>query len=149
MLWGGYMQRLHHFIQETGASMNSGVWGEGSWNQSPKDTKGWLYSYFFFFVFLGPHLCQMEVLWLEVTPELQLLVYTTATATQDLTHVCDLRHSSQQCQILNPLSKARDWTCVLMDTMSGSQPTEPWWELLYSHFLKRQRSHRVAIETLS
>ena len=28
---------------------------------------------------------------------------------------CDLHHSSWQCQILNPLSKARDWTCVLME----------------------------------
>ena len=26
----------------------------------------------------------------------------------------DLHHSSQQCRILNPLSKARDWTCNLM-----------------------------------
>ena len=41
--------------------------------------------------------------------ELQLLVYTTATATLwDLSHVCDLHHSSQQRQILNPLSEARD-----------------------------------------
>ena len=39
-----------------------------------------------------------------------------ATATKDLSHVCDLYHSSQQCQILNPLSKARDWTHVLADT---------------------------------
>ena len=27
-----------------------------------------------------------------------------------------LHHSSQQCQILNPLSEARDQACVLMDT---------------------------------
>ena len=27
-----------------------------------------------------------------------------------------IAHSSQQHRILNPLSKARDWTCVLMDT---------------------------------
>ena len=27
-----------------------------------------------------------------------------------------LQHSSWQCQILNPLSEARDWTCILMDT---------------------------------
>ena len=31
-------------------------------------------------------------------------------------HICSLHHSSQQCWILNPLSKARDRTCVLMDT---------------------------------
>ena len=28
----------------------------------------------------------------------------------------DLRHSSWQCWILNPLSKPRDWTCILMYT---------------------------------
>ena len=33
------------------------------------------------------------------------LFYTTAT---DPSHVCDLHHSSQQRQILNPLSEARD-----------------------------------------
>ena len=33
-----------------------------------------------------------------------------ATATPDPSQVCDLHHSSQQCQILNPLSEARDWT---------------------------------------
>ena len=30
-------------------------------------------------------------------------------------HVCDLHHSSEQCQILDPLSKARDRTHILMD----------------------------------
>ena len=33
----------------------------------------------------------------------------------DLSLVCDLHHSSWQCQILNPLSYARDQTCILMD----------------------------------
>ena len=32
----------------------------------------------------------------------------------DLSHVWDLHHSSWQCQILNPLSEARDWTHNLM-----------------------------------
>ena len=58
----------------------------------------------------------MEVPRLGIESELQLPAYTTATATQYLSHVCDLHHSSQQCQILNPLSKARDQTRVLMDT---------------------------------
>ena len=40
--------------------------------------------------------------------ELQLLAYTTATATPDPSLVLDLHHSSQQRQILTPLSKARD-----------------------------------------
>ena len=47
--------------------------------------------------------------------ELQLLAYTTATATTpDPSH--DLHHNSRQCRILNPLSRARDRTHVLMDT---------------------------------
>ena len=41
--------------------------------------------------------------------------YAKATATQDPSHVCDLYHISWQRQILNPLSKVRDRTCVLMD----------------------------------
>ena len=39
----------------------------------------------------------------------------TATATQDLGHICDLYHSPQQHRILNPLSKSRDRTGILMD----------------------------------
>ena len=58
----------------------------------------------------------MEVSRLGVESELQLLACTTATATLDTSCVCDLHHSSQQCQILNPLSKARDRTHNLMDT---------------------------------
>ena len=39
-----------------------------------------------------------------------LPAYTTAKATQDLSHVCDLHHSSQQRRISDPLSEARDGT---------------------------------------
>ena len=42
--------------------------------------------------------------------------YTIATAMQNQSHICDPYHSSQQCWILNPLSKARDWTHILMGT---------------------------------
>ena len=78
-----------------------------------------LYFFFkknFFFVFLGPHPWHMEVLGLGVKSELQLPTYTTATAMPDPSRVSDLHHSSRQCQILNPLNKARDRTCVIMDT---------------------------------
>ena len=34
----------------------------------------------------------------------------------DPSHMCDLHYSSQQHGILNPLSKARDGTCILVDT---------------------------------
>ena len=56
----------------------------------------------------------MEIPGLGVKSELQLPAYTTATARQDPSHVCDLRHSSWQHQILNPVSEARDRTCNLM-----------------------------------
>ena len=48
--------------------------------------------------------------------EPQLPVYTTAITMQDPSHVCDLHHSSQQCQIPKRLSKARDPTHILRDT---------------------------------
>ena len=64
----------------------------------------------FFFFFLGPHLWYMEVPRLGVESELQLLAYTTATATWDPSRICDPHHSSQQRWILNPLSEARDGT---------------------------------------
>ena len=71
---------------------------------------------FFLFVFLGPNPRHMEVPRLGVESELWLQAYTTATATWDPSHICDLHHRSQQYQILNLLSKARDWTRGLMDT---------------------------------
>ena len=69
-----------------------------------------------FFFLLGLHPWHMEVPGLGVELELQLLTYTTATAMQNLSHVCSLHHSSRQCWILNPLSKARDQTCIPMDS---------------------------------
>ena len=50
--------------------------------------------------------------------ELQLLAYTIAMP--DPSHICDLHHRLWQHVILNPLSKARDQTCIIMDTMPGS-----------------------------
>jgi len=71
---------------------------------------------FFFFVFSGLYPWHTEVPRLGVESELQLPAYITAIAMQDLSPVCDVRYSTQQHQILNPLSKARDQTFVLMDT---------------------------------
>ena len=39
-----------------------------------------------------------------------------STATPDPSQIGNLCCSLQQCQILNPLSEARDLTCILMDT---------------------------------
>ena len=69
--------------------------------------------FFYCPVFLGPHPQYMEVSRLG---ELCLLAYTTATATPDLSQVCDLYSSSQQCWIFNPLNKSKDQSLVLMDT---------------------------------
>ena len=68
----------------------------------------------FFIFFLGPHPWHMEVLRLGVQLELEPPAYTTATATRDLSCTYDQHPSSRQCQIFNPLSKARDRTRNLM-----------------------------------
>ena len=68
----------------------------------------------------------------QVESELQLPAYTTATATQDPSHVFDLHHSSWQHWILNPLSKARDRTHVLMDTSWGLLPLSHHWNTFKS-----------------
>ena len=68
------------------------------------------------FAFLGLHLQHTEVPGRGVESELRLLAYNTATATRDPSCGCNLHHSSWKHWILNPLSKARDRTRVLMDT---------------------------------
>ena len=72
--------------------------------------------FYFILVFLGPHLRHMEIPRLEVEAELYQLAYTTATETPDLSQVCNLHHSSQQNQLLNPMNEARDGTPILIDT---------------------------------
>ena len=64
--------------------------------------------------FLGPHPWHMEVPRLGVESELQLPAYTTASATSDPSHICNLLHNSRQHQIINPLSKDRDRTHDLL-----------------------------------
>ena len=60
----------------------------------------------------------MEVPKLGVKTELQLPAYTIAiaTATLDLSCICDLHHSSQQCWILTPPhpEQGRAWNPNLM-----------------------------------
>ena len=45
-----------------------------------------------------------------------LSAYAITTATTDPSCICNLHHSSGQNQILNPLSKAKDQTCIFKDT---------------------------------
>ena len=71
----------------------------------------------------------MEVPRLWVKSELQPLACTAATATPDLSCICELCQGFQHHRILNPLSKGRNWTHILTETMSVSSPSEPQWEL--------------------
>ena len=64
----------------------------------------------------------MEVTRLGVEVELQLLAYATATATRDLSHICDRHHRSWQHGILNPQSEGKDQTFILMDTSQIHNP---------------------------
>ena len=78
---------------------------EWVFGKAMKFTRGpqvWFSFSFFgvFFGFLGLYPHHMAVPRLRVQSELLLLAYTTATATPDLSPVCDLYHSSWQLQIL-------------------------------------------------
>ena len=97
----------------------------------------------YIYVFLGPHLLHMEVPRLGVKLELQLLTYTTATATRDLSCICNLHHSSWQCWIFNTLSKARDqignlivtsWICFHCTTVGT--PLSTYCLFLFHQFEK-------------
>ena len=58
----------------------------------------------------------MEIPRLGAESELQLPAYTTATAVPDPGRICKIHRNSGQHWILNPLSKARDRTYILMNT---------------------------------
>ena len=97
----------------------------------------WPFSSLFFF-FLGLHMQHMEVPRLEVEPELRLPAYTTATATPDPSHICDLHHSSQQHQILNPLSENL-WILVRCITAEPQQEVPNGYFLIGSSYDREQR----------
>ena len=71
--------------------------------------------FFFFFFFFRAAPTAYGVPQLGVESELQLPACTTATAIPDPSHICTICHRLWQCQIFNPLSKAREQTCILMD----------------------------------
>ena len=52
-----------------------------------------LFTYYYYFCFLGLHLWHGEIPRLGVESELQLLAYATDAATQDRSQICDLHHS--------------------------------------------------------
>ena len=63
------------------------------WRRNGKVGEGCLF--FFLFCFLMPYPQHMEVPRLGVETEQQLPATAIATAMQDLSHICDLHHSSQ------------------------------------------------------
>ena len=106
-------------IEERLKNINSDcLQGMGKWISS---YSLWFFNLFIFilfvyFYFWGPKSGHMELPRLGLESKPQLPAYATATATQDLSHVCDLYHRSPQCWVLNPLSEARNWTHNLMVT---------------------------------
>ena len=92
--------------------VKSVIWGSMFFKDEP--------NIFFSFFFLGTYLWHMEVPRLGVELELQLAAYATATATLNPRLICNLRHSLQQGQILNPLNRAWDQTRILIDIVLGS-----------------------------
>jgi len=75
-----------------------------------------------FFFFSQPHLWHLDVPRLEVQSEMQLPVYTTATATPDPSCICEQCCSSQQFRILNPRSRATGRTHILIDPSQVLNP---------------------------
>ena len=80
--------------------------------------------------FLRTHLQHMEVprLWVKLELQLRPLAYTTATAMPDLSHICDVHRSSQQCQIFNP-QMGPGIISMISWILFGFISAEPQWEL--------------------
>ena len=72
---------------------------------------------FLFFLWLYPWHSEVPRLGAEL--ELWLPAYTIAMGIPDLSCICGLFCSLWQCQILNPLSEARDQSHILTETTSG------------------------------
>ena len=79
----------------------------------------------------------VEIPRLGIQLDLNLLGYSTAIAMPDPSCVCSLHLSSQQYQILNSLSGARDQTLILMDTSQviTSESLQELPKLFFERFL--------------
>ena len=94
-----------------------------SWQMKSASGHSFFDCLFLFFFRAAPALaCGGSQTRCQITSELQLPAYTTATATPDPSHVCDLHRSSRQRRILNPLSQARGQTCILTDASPVLNP---------------------------
>ena len=76
------------------------------------------YQHFFFFFFYS-HTYGIWKFWTRSWSGAAAVAYATAEAIPDLSHICDLHRILLQWESLNPLSEARDWTCILTETRSG------------------------------
>ena len=70
--------------------------------------------FFPFFFFLGLHLWHIEVPWLGVKLELQLPTYTTATATRDLSCICDLQPQLMAMPDPKPTEQGQESSWILV-----------------------------------
>ena len=81
--------------------------------------------------------------------ELHLLVYATAVEMTDLSHIHNLCCSLWQWQILNPLNKARDWTCILMDTNWVLNPLSHNWNSYFWILLEIKSLSLISIKKVA
>ena len=125
------------------------IWGELRRARSWEGFQKIDFLFVCFLLFLGLHLQHMEDPRLGVKSKLLLLACTTATATSDPSHVWNLCHSSHQHQILNPLSEARDQTCVVKDISQVRNPLSHNGNSQKSHFEQRLEGWREANEKKS
>ena len=103
---GNTESSLTHFVRLGGQTCTSAV----TWAAA--------FGFFLFFLFLWLHLRHMEVPMLGVELELYCKLYHSHGDT-DLSSIWNLLHSLWEGCILNPLSKARDWTHILTGTVLG------------------------------
>ena len=97
----------------------------------------------------------MEVPRLVVQSELWLPVYARGTAMWDpsCSCVCNLHHSSLQCQIPDPLREARGRTHVLMDVsqvcnlLNHSENSQPFYTITIEGLL-RESKYKDALKLL-
>ena len=74
----------------------------------------YIYIFFFFLFRAAPMACEGFQGRGQIRAAAASLCHSNSSVGSE--HVYDLNHSSRQCWILNPLSKARDKTLILKDT---------------------------------
>ena len=107
----------YSFIPSTFFSWHSwAVWW--TWKATTGKPRSYLIPYFFFFFLPMAYRSSQARGWIGAAAA----GLCPATVMWDPSHIWDLHHSLRQCRILNPLSKARDWTRILIDTSRILKP---------------------------